>query len=71
MESLFILIPLSVVAVVVAVAIFFHMNRAGQFDDDQGPAMSILMDDDRPVVVQTSSTESETDTLDDTGKPVR
>ncbi len=48
MESLYILIPLSLIAVGVAVFIFFRMNSAGQFDDDQGPAMSILLDDDRP-----------------------
>lgn len=47
MESLFILIPLSLVAVIVAVFIFFKMSVSGQFDDDQGPAMSILLDDDR------------------------
>ncbi|MFK8083997.1 MAG: cbb3-type cytochrome oxidase assembly protein CcoS [Granulosicoccus sp.] len=46
MESLFILIPLSLIAVLVAVLIFFRMNETGQFDDDQGPAMSILLDDD-------------------------
>lgn len=46
MESLFLLIPLSLLAVVVAVYVFFRMNADGQFDDDQGPAMSILMDDD-------------------------
>jgi len=49
MESLYILIPLSLVAVVVAVFLFFKMNASGQFDDDQGPAMSILLDDDRPA----------------------
>lgn len=49
MESLYILIPLSLVAVVVAVFLFFKMNSSGQFDDDQGPAMSILLDDDRPT----------------------
>lgn len=49
MESLYILVPLSLIAVVVAVFIFFRMNSAGQFDDDQGPAMSILLDDDRPA----------------------
>jgi len=47
MESLFILIPLSLIAVVVAAFIFFRMSSAGQFEDDQGPAMSILLDDDR------------------------
>ena len=49
MESLYLLIPLSVLAVVVAVLVFFWMNKSGQFDDDQGPAWSILLDDDRPV----------------------
>ncbi|MGQ7842892.1 cbb3-type cytochrome oxidase assembly protein CcoS [Granulosicoccus sp. 3-233] len=48
MESLFLLIPLSILAVGVAVAVFFWMNHDGQFDDDQGPAWSILLDDDRP-----------------------
>lgn len=47
MESLFLLIPLSLLAVLVAVYLFFRMNADGQFDDDQGPAMSILLDDDR------------------------
>ncbi len=50
MESLFLLIPLSVLAVGVAVGVFFWMNHDGQFDDDQGPAWSILLDDDRPTV---------------------
>lgn len=49
MESLYILIPLSLIAVLVAVFLFFRMNSSGQFDDDQGPAMSILLDDDRPT----------------------
>ncbi len=49
MESLYLLIPLSVLVVVVAVLVFFWMNKSGQFDDDQGPAWSILLDDDRPV----------------------
>ena len=47
MESLYLLIPLSVLAVGVAVGVFFWMNNDGQFDDDQGPAWSILLDDDR------------------------
>jgi len=60
MESLFILIPLSLIAVVVAVFVFFRMNSDGQFDDDQGPAMSILLDDDRaPESVQKTIDSSE------------
>ena len=48
MESLFLLIPLSLVIVALAVWLFFRMSDSGQFDDMEGPAHSILMDDDRP-----------------------
>jgi cbb3-type cytochrome oxidase maturation protein len=48
MEALFILIPLSLVIVGIAVWLFFRMSESGQFDDMEGPAHSILMDDDRP-----------------------
>jgi cbb3-type cytochrome oxidase maturation protein len=48
MESLYLLIPLSVLLVGVAVWIFFRMSDSGQFDDMDGPAHSILMDEDRP-----------------------
>ncbi len=49
MESLYLLIPLSVVVVFVALWIFFRAMDSGQFDDLDGPAMRILQDDDRPV----------------------
>ncbi len=48
MESLFLLIPLSVLAIGVAVWIFFRMSDSGQFDDLDGPAHGVLLDDDRP-----------------------
>lgn len=57
MESLFILIPLSVVAIIVAVVVFFRMNADGQFDDAQGPAWSILMDDDNTLPDDSSEDE--------------
>lgn len=49
MESLYLLVPLSVIGVGVAILIFLKMNSSGQFDDDEGPAFSILLDDDRVV----------------------
>ena len=58
MESLFILIPLSVLAVGVAVGVFFWMNHDGQFEDDQGPAWSILLDDDRAPTSEDSDAAS-------------
>lgn len=48
MEALFILVPLSLVALGVAIWIFVRMSAGGQFDDSEGPAYSILLDDDSP-----------------------
>jgi cbb3-type cytochrome oxidase maturation protein len=48
MEALYILIPLSVALVFVAIWVFFGASDGGQFDDLVGPGMRILQDDDRP-----------------------
>ncbi len=48
MEALYLLIPLSLILVGISVWLFFRMSDSGQFDDMEGPAHSILMDDDRP-----------------------
>ncbi|MDX9706159.1 MAG: cbb3-type cytochrome oxidase assembly protein CcoS [Azospira sp.] len=47
MESLYLLIPLSVVLVFVIAAAFWWSVKSGQFDDMEGPAYRILMDEDR------------------------
>lgn len=46
MESLYLLIPLSIAVVFFALWIFFKAMDSGQFDDLEGPAMRILQDDD-------------------------
>lgn len=48
MESLYILIPLSVVLVFVIGVVFWWSLRSGQYDDMQGPAYRVLMDDRDP-----------------------
>ncbi|WP_303783821.1 cbb3-type cytochrome oxidase assembly protein CcoS [Azovibrio restrictus] len=48
MESLYLLIPLSVVLVFVIAVVFWKSVRGGQFDDLEGPGFRVLMDDDRP-----------------------
>jgi cbb3-type cytochrome oxidase maturation protein len=50
MESLYLLVPLSVVIVFVAIRVFFAMSDSGQFDDMVGPSLRLLHDDDRPIV---------------------
>lgn len=49
MEILYLLIPLSLVLVLAIGLILWWSVRAGQFDDLDGPAHQIIMDDDRPA----------------------
>lgn len=56
MEALYLLIPLSVVIVFIAIWVFFRASDSGQFDDLVGPAMRILQDDDRPKTSGSSDT---------------
>ncbi|MDH4190279.1 MAG: cbb3-type cytochrome oxidase assembly protein CcoS [Betaproteobacteria bacterium] len=48
MESLYLLVPLSVGAVLVIGWLFWRALDGGQFDDLDRPAHDVLMDDDRP-----------------------
>ena len=49
MESLIILIPIAVILIALAVKVFLWAVDNDQFDDLEGPAHSILFDDDKPV----------------------
>ena len=46
MESVYLLIPVSVVLVFGVAALFWWSVKGGQFDDLEGPGFRILMDDD-------------------------
>ena len=48
MESLFLLVPLSVALVLLIGWVFWRALETGQFDDLERPAHDVLMDDDRP-----------------------
>lgn len=56
MEILYLLIPLSVMLVFAIAAVFWWAVKAGQFDDLEGPAYRLLMDDER-VVPGTAKTD--------------
>lgn len=49
-EILFLLIPLAAIIAVVMTVAFFWSVKSGQFDDLEGPAHRILMDEKRPDV---------------------
>lgn len=48
MDILYLLIPVSLVLVVGITAAFLWSIKSGQFEDLEGPAYQILMDDDMP-----------------------
>ena len=48
MESVYLLIPVSVILVFVIAWIFWWSVRSGQFDDMEGPAFRLMMEDDQP-----------------------
>jgi cbb3-type cytochrome oxidase maturation protein len=48
-ESLYLLVPLSVVLVLGIGAVFWAALRSGQFDDLERPGPALLDDDDRTV----------------------
>ena len=48
MESLYLLVPVSVALVFLIGVVFWRALSGGQFDDLDRPAQEVLMDDDRP-----------------------
>lgn len=48
MESLFLLVPISVLLVVLVAWVFWRALESGQFDDLDRPGLDLLDDDDKP-----------------------
>lgn len=49
MDIIYILIPLSIVLITIAVTVLFWAIKSGQFDDMDSPAHRILFDDDDQI----------------------
>lgn len=49
MPALYIMIPIAVIIVALAIWLFFWAVDSGQYDDLDGPAHSILFDDEDPA----------------------
>ena len=66
MEVLYLFVPLSMLVVAGLVWAAFWAIRNNQFEDLEGPAHRILMDDDDPKIpTQGEASESDTETLSD------
>lgn len=50
MAALYVLIPIALGVMIVLVIAFLYTVRSGQYDDLEGPAHRILMDDDDPRI---------------------
>jgi len=61
MESLYLLIPLSIVVVFIALWVFFTASDGGQFDDLVGPGLRVLQDDDTTPEPASTPPSSERD----------
>jgi cbb3-type cytochrome oxidase maturation protein len=48
MPALYVMIPIAIVIVALAIWLFFWAVDSGQYDDMDGPAHSILFDDEDP-----------------------
>ena len=55
------LIPLAVILMIVAVAFFMWTIKSGQYEDLEGPAHRILMDDDDPMIPRSDRSEASDD----------
>ncbi len=57
MEIIYLLIPLALVLVAVIIWVFFWAVKSDQFEDMEGPAHRILMDDDEPAPIKKHDNE--------------
>lgn len=48
MESLYLLVPVSVILVIAIGWVFWQALQSGQFDDLERPGLDLLSDDDTP-----------------------
>lgn len=46
MDIIYLLLPVALIIVIIIIAVFFWAVKSDQFDDLEGPAHRILMDDD-------------------------
>lgn len=61
MDIIYVLVPLSLLLLAIAIGIFFWAVKSGQFDDMDSPAHKILFDDDDDLPRQKDSSKDSLD----------
>lgn len=65
MDIIYVLVPLSIVLILIAILVFSWAVKGGQFDDLDSPAHRILFDDDEHLVNKKDSvTDTKKSSLD-------
>lgn len=58
MESLFLLVPIALIFVAIALKVFFWAINSGQYDNLDTEAHRILFDDDEPIDASRSASDA-------------
>lgn len=61
MDVIYVLIPLMIGLGLIGVVVFIWSVRSGQYDDMEGDANRILMDDDDPLLPDAPNKENQSD----------
>jgi len=61
MDIIYLLLPIALIIVVIIIAVFYWAVKSDQFDDLEGPAYRILMDDDNAPSEKQSKTKKDSD----------
>ena len=64
MEIIYTLLPIALIIVIIIIAAFLWSVKSDQFDDLEGPAHRILMDDDDKISDTPPSETTQEDTKD-------
>lgn len=57
MDIIYLLLPIALIIVLIIIGVFFWAVKSDQFDDMEGPAHRILMDDDDSKTETENSTD--------------
>ncbi len=70
MNILYLLIPVGLIILGAAIWLFIWAVRSGQYEDMEGPAYRILMDDDDPMIPGNTARTEEKKSLEKGAKDV-
>ncbi len=61
MSVVYALIPVAIIFVIIAIAVFFWAVRSDQFEDIERQGLNILMDDDKPNSTDNKTPQDQAD----------